>query len=92
MKQLSLKNLNLKEVEQLSGEQLKNVLGGYTYGTNTDGGDGGTGGGTECSYDPPNYFCDCGNGKSAGIDKCSSGCGEDTSCLEARCTDYCSNS
>jgi natural product precursor len=30
MKKISLKNLNLKEVEQLSREQLKNVLGGYT--------------------------------------------------------------
>jgi len=33
MKKISLKNLNLKEVEQLSREQLKNVLGGYTGGT-----------------------------------------------------------
>ncbi|TJZ50049.1 hypothetical protein FAZ15_21760 [Sphingobacterium olei] len=30
MKKISLKNLNLKEVEQLSREQLKNVLGGFT--------------------------------------------------------------
>jgi len=30
MKKISLKNLNLKEVEQLSRVQLKNVLGGYT--------------------------------------------------------------
>ncbi len=28
MKKISLKNLNLNEVEQLSREQLKNVLGG----------------------------------------------------------------
>lgn len=28
MKKISLKSLNLKEVEQLSREQLKNVLGG----------------------------------------------------------------
>lgn len=28
MKKISLKNLNLKEVEQMSREQLKNVLGG----------------------------------------------------------------
>lgn len=28
MRKISLKNLNLKEVEQLSREQLKNVLGG----------------------------------------------------------------
>lgn len=28
MKKISLKNLNLKEVDQLSREQLKNVLGG----------------------------------------------------------------
>lgn len=33
MKKISLKNLNLKEVEQLSGEQLKNVLGGFIGGT-----------------------------------------------------------
>ena len=36
MKKISLKNLNLKEVEQLSREQLKNVLGGYTGGTTED--------------------------------------------------------
>ncbi|WP_426791640.1 hypothetical protein [Sphingobacterium sp. WOUb80] len=29
MKKISLKNFNLKEIEQLSREQLKNVLGGY---------------------------------------------------------------
>lgn len=38
MKKISLKNLNLKEVNQLSREQLKNVLGGFTGGTGTDGG------------------------------------------------------
>ncbi|WP_270087398.1 hypothetical protein [Sphingobacterium sp. SYP-B4668] len=36
MKKISLKNLNLKEVEQLSREQLKNVLGGWTEGSSTD--------------------------------------------------------
>lgn len=30
MKKISLRNLNLKEVEKLSREQLKNVLGGFT--------------------------------------------------------------
>lgn len=35
MKKISLKNLNLKEVEQLSREQLKNVLGGWADGTRT---------------------------------------------------------
>lgn len=33
MNKISLKNLNLKEVEQLSREQLKGVLGGFTGGT-----------------------------------------------------------
>lgn len=33
MKKISLKNLNLDEVEQLSRDQLKNVLGGYSAGT-----------------------------------------------------------
>lgn len=33
MKKISLKNLNTNEVEQLSREQLKNVLGGYTGGS-----------------------------------------------------------
>lgn len=33
MLKISLKNLNLKEVEQLSREQLKDVLGGGTDGT-----------------------------------------------------------
>ena len=36
MKKISLKNLNLKEVEQLSREQLKDVLGGWTGGTGTE--------------------------------------------------------
>jgi natural product precursor len=36
MKKISLKNLNLKEVDQLSREQLKNVLGGNIGGTGTD--------------------------------------------------------
>lgn len=30
MKKISLKNLNLKEVEQLTRAQLKDVLGGFT--------------------------------------------------------------
>jgi hypothetical protein len=33
MKKISLKNLNLKDVDQLTREQLKNVLGGYSNGT-----------------------------------------------------------
>jgi natural product precursor len=33
MKKISLKDLNLKEVEQLSRDELKNVLGGWTGGT-----------------------------------------------------------
>ena len=41
MKKISLKNLNLNEVEQLSREQLKNVLGGFTGG--------GGSGSTSCS-------------------------------------------
>ena len=36
MKKISLKNLNLKEVEQLSREQLKDVLGGWTGGTGSE--------------------------------------------------------
>ncbi|WP_140937580.1 hypothetical protein [Sphingobacterium lumbrici] len=32
-KKFSLKNLNIKEVEQLSRTQLRNVLGGFTGGT-----------------------------------------------------------
>lgn len=34
MKKISLKNLNLKEVQQLSREQLKDVLGG-NFGSST---------------------------------------------------------
>lgn len=41
MNKISLKNHNLKEVDQLSREQLKGVLGGYTGTT------GGTGTGGE---------------------------------------------
>lgn len=37
MKKISLKNLNLKEVEQLSREQLKNVLGGFAASGGTTG-------------------------------------------------------
>lgn len=33
MKKISLKNLNLNEVEQLSREQLKNVVGGFVDGS-----------------------------------------------------------
>lgn len=36
MKKISLKNLNLKEVDQLSREQLKNVLGGSSVGSEGD--------------------------------------------------------
>ncbi|WP_316820461.1 hypothetical protein [Pedobacter gandavensis] len=42
MKKISLKNLNLKEVEQLSREQLKDVLGGWTGSTTTGPTQGGT--------------------------------------------------
>ena len=42
MNKISLKNLNLKEVEQLSREQLKNVLGGFTGGAGGTGTDEGT--------------------------------------------------
>jgi len=58
MKKISLKNLNLKEVEQLSREQLKSVLGGFTGGT------GGTDDGTETQtraqvcYCGPNGDCE----------------------------------
>jgi len=37
MKKISLKKLNLQDVEQLSREQLKNVLGGYSGGTTAPG-------------------------------------------------------
>lgn len=67
MKKISLKNLNLKEVEQLSREQLKNVLGGFTGGT---GGTGGTDPGTDlpgdCTSDsdcPEGKKCDTSLGK-----------------------------
>ncbi|WP_316820463.1 hypothetical protein [Pedobacter gandavensis] len=49
MKKISLKNLNLKEVEQLSREQLKDVLGGWTGSTTT----GPTQSGTTAEY------CNC---------------------------------
>jgi hypothetical protein len=51
---VSLKNLNLKEVERLSREQLKDVLGGFTgSGGNGGGGSGGSIGPTSC---PTNCF------------------------------------
>jgi len=51
MNKISLKNLNLKEVDQLSREQLKNVLGGFTGGTGTGTDEGTTTGGC------PNVTC-----------------------------------
>ena len=44
MKKISLKNLNLQEVKQLSREQLKNVLGGFSGSGSGSGGSGGSGG------------------------------------------------
>lgn len=50
MKKISLKNLDLEEVEQLTREQLKNVLGGWTGGTDE----------TEASAtSSPNVDCEC---------------------------------
>lgn len=46
MKKISLKNLNIQEVEQLSREQLKDVLGGSW------GGETGTGTGTTNWWEP----------------------------------------
>jgi len=42
MKKISLDNINLDEIEQLSREQLKNVLGGFMYNTTGNGGGGET--------------------------------------------------
>lgn len=53
MKKISLKNLNLKEVNQLSREQLKNILGGS-----------GSGSGSGSGTDPNPKITAC-NGKSA---------------------------
>jgi len=55
MNKISLKNLNLKEVEQLSREQLKSVLGGFTGGT------GGTEGGAttaDCPAGTTHCYCE----------------------------------
>jgi hypothetical protein len=57
MNKISLKNLNLKEVEQLSREQLKNVLGGFSGGTGETSGPGGSNG------DPCPEFCEPMGGK-----------------------------
>lgn len=54
MKKISLKNLNLNEVDQLSREQLKNVLGGYTVGTSS---------GITTEKVTTNYDCNCSSGK-----------------------------
>lgn len=56
MKKISLKNLNLQEVEQLSREQLKNVLGGFSGSGDDDSGSGG-----------PNTSCTCSDGRFCGI-------------------------
>jgi hypothetical protein len=49
MKKISLKNLNIQEVEQLTREQLKDVLGGFTAGTSG----GTTGPEVTCPSDKP---------------------------------------
>lgn len=46
MKKISFKNLNLEEVEQLSREQLKQVMGGFT-GSGGSGNGSGTGSGAQ---------------------------------------------
>ena len=60
MIKISLKNLNLKKIEQLSREQLKNVLGGYT---------GGTGRSEEMTSQTPKSHCG-GNGGGGEGDSC----------------------
>lgn len=80
MNKISLKNLNLKEVEQLSREQLKNVLGGFTGGTGGTGTDGGTTGGCGIAD------CSCDNGNPGTVIAC-----DEISCEEcvALCDVHC---
>jgi len=65
MKKISLKNLNLKEIEELSREQLKNVFGGWSGSVTSGGTDEGT-------YGDWNYT-DCGSA-SGNPDQCSGKC------------------
>ena len=64
MKKISLKNLNIIEVEQLSREQLKDVLGGYAAAKTTTKCIQGVG---KCSSDCPCLNADdwCVNGSCA---------------------------
>lgn len=57
MKKISLKNLNLKEVEQLSREQLKNVLGGYADTSTSSGGGGCPTGQAKCTIGSDDLGC-----------------------------------
>lgn len=67
MNKISLKNFNLKEVEQLSREQLKNVFGGGT-GRTTSGESTTTEAPSDCIYNK-----DCPGGCQLG-DYCSTCC------------------
>jgi len=60
MKKLSLKSINLSEIEQLSREQLKNVMGGFIGSTETT--------------SPPLQSCDCGEEKGYVIGLASESC------------------
>jgi len=70
MNKISLKNLNLKEIEQLSREQLKGVLGGYTGSTGTDEG-------TTTDSLPGDVKCNCNRNDQCSGDtpECANSCG-----------------
>lgn len=67
MKKISLKNLNLKEVDLLSREQLKNVLGGFTGGS-------GIGGGTATTSDEEKCNCNNSDQCSGDTPECAADC------------------
>lgn len=80
MKKISLKNLNLKEVEQLSREQLRDVLGGWTGGTSE------TGEPPETGEEHCEFECKCEDGTSKAIDCV----GLTTEVVLEECLDFCS--
>lgn len=83
MKKISLKSLNVKDVEQLSREQLKHVIGGWTGSGGSDD-DGGSAarcfcGTIEVCHDDPG----CNVGKVDGVLKYDCGNGDPKPCSDA---------
>lgn len=76
MKKISLKKLNIREVEKLSREQLKNVLGGWTGSTGETG---------NSEDNLTNHSCNCSNGKICSVSPHNSPTPEQVAAACAKC-------